>query len=158
MPRHLRTTTDLVQKIRASWYEVHYSRRQQCKNMAPEQANLYRRALEILPAPTMTVYGSVPNDFPPREHFQIAGQFGLDVELLNQWYWSDFGWNDFQALWKALPEPVKLYPGGCVQLGELSTLYTEEADLGPAEDELIHKNRKLYPSVHMRPVDKFTGK
>lgn len=141
MARKLRTTVELVHQIRACWYEVHFERRERCKNMNEATKHLYQKALDILPAPTMTVYGSVPHDWPPIDHFKVAAQFGLDVELLNPWYWSSFGWDDFQKLWKNLPEPIKLYTKGCVQLGELYTLYTEEHDLGPAREELAHRER-----------------
>ena len=120
MPRNpkLEITADEIQACRAAWYEYHYNARQYVKALPDYIRRLYQNVCNtIVSPPTLTVYGGVPHDWPPADAFYLAVKHGLDGNYINPWYLTEPGWEDFQRLWKQLPEPINLYPQGCVQIG-----------------------------------------
>ena len=132
MPRHIRATAAEVQKSRAEWYQFHYENRQRAKAQDRDTLQAYLYAASQIQAPQMTVFGGLSHDWPERQAYVLAGRNRLDVELINPWYLTDAGWNEFQRLWAQLPEPVDIFSTPpCVQVGDLYTLYTLPADANP---------------------------
>jgi len=134
--RQIKATAKAVQKARRDWYTFHYDNRQQAKILSHDQLERYQYAASMIEAARMTIYGGVPGDFPERQAYEIATRYRLDVNLINHWYLSEAGWEEFQRLWRELPEPVDLYQSEtvhtpCVQIGELYTLSTMGADAEP---------------------------
>ena len=134
--RQIKATAKAVQRARRDWYTFHYDNRQQAKILSHDQLERYQYAASMIEAARMTIYGGVPGDFPERQAYEIATRYRLDVNLINHWYLSEAGWEEFQRLWRELPEPVDLYQSEtvhtpCVQIGELYTLSTMGADAEP---------------------------
>jgi len=130
--RQIKAKAKAIQKARQDWYTFHYDKRQKAKTLSHDQLERYQYAASMITAARMTIYGGVAHDWPPRQAYELAGQYKLDVNLVNHWYLSEAGWEEFQRQWKELPEPVDiLSPTSCVQIGELSTLYTLEAGAEP---------------------------
>lgn len=125
MPRRIIATAREVQKARAEWYSFHFDNRQQIKAMDARTLEAYRYAAGMITPPQMTVYGGVAHDYPERQAYSLASRMRLDVNLINPWYLSDAGWEQFQKRWAELPEPIDiLSTSPCVQVGELYTLST----------------------------------
>lgn len=120
-----------VQKSRGNWYAYHYEMRQLALALPPEKVKSALFICGEIAPPQMTVYGGVPESYPERTAYDLANRFELDVNLINPWYLSEAGWDDFQVKFQALPEPVDIYESypqpACVQIGELYTLSTMEA-------------------------------
>ena len=132
MPRkEIKATAREVQKARAEWYSFHYENRQKVKHFDNEKMQTYQYTASMIMPARMTIYGGVADDWPERKAYELAGQYKLDVNLINHWYLSEAGWEEFQRQWQQLPEPVDLYPGPCVQVGDLYPLYTMPAEAEP---------------------------
>lgn len=131
MPRHIRATAREVQKARAEWYEFHYEHRQLARALTPEQLQNAQYSAAMVSPPTMTVFGGLPAEWPERQAYHFANRYRLDVSLINPWYVSEAGWEQFQSLWQQLPEPVDLYTERCVQIGDLYTLSTMPGEARP---------------------------
>lgn len=132
MPRRIRATAKEVQRARAEWYQFHYENRQRAKAQDRDTLQAYQYAASMIAAPQMTVFGGLAHDWPERRAYELAGRDRLNVDLINPWYLSANGWNEFQRLWAQLPEPVDiLSTPPCVQVGELYTLYTLPAGAKP---------------------------
>jgi hypothetical protein len=89
----------------------------------------YITATGYIKPPEMTVFGGLPGEWPERKAYELAAVWHLDIHLINPWYLTTQGWDEFQARWQQLPEPINLLksktvhsPG--VQIGNLYTLYT----------------------------------
>jgi hypothetical protein len=130
MPR--KATKHDVQLARSEWYAHHYESRATVKAMATHELHTLQHIANQLPPPEMTVFGGTPRDWLTPEVFRLAYVNQVDVNLVCPWYLSDAGWDQFQELWKQLPEPVDLYTEGCVQVGELFHLSTADEIQRPA--------------------------
>lgn len=132
MPRTVRATAKEVQKSRADWYQFHYKNRQRAQTLSPHELLSYQTAARMISPPQMTVFGGVAHDWPEPQAYRIAKGSGLDINLINPWYLSNEGWDQFQSRWQQLPEPVDiLSTPPCVQVGELYPLYTMPEDSKP---------------------------
>jgi len=129
MPR--KVTARDVQQARGEWWSFHYENRQKVKAMGAEQLHMLQYVCALVSPPVMTVFGSADFDRIDQNVYVLAGQYGVDPLLVNQWYVSDMGWNSFLEEWSKLPEPVDLYTSPCVQVGELYTLSTAQEILRP---------------------------
>ena len=134
MPRKFKLNAQMIQRARLKWWDFHYQARQYMKNLPLVDLQRYQRVAMLVSLPVMTVYGGVRHNWPESEAFTLAGQYGLNVTYLNVWYLTEGGWSDLERLWRELPEPVDLYTGGCVQVGELYTLYTGDAEVKVERD------------------------
>ncbi len=121
----IRATAQEVQRSRRDWYAFHFENRAKAKALPDEQLRSYQMVANWTDPPKMTIFGGVPESYPDRQVYELANQYGLDVNLSNPWYLSDVGWVLFQKLWSELPEPVDVYSETvhtpCVQVGELYT-------------------------------------
>lgn len=124
MPRKINKTD--VQIARSEWYEFHYQNRQLAAQMPAETLHTLQYLAAILPPPELTPFGGTPKDWITPDVFRLSYKHGVDVNLICPWYLSTAGWKQFQDLWRNLPEPVDLYTEGCVQVGDLYTLYTTD--------------------------------
>jgi len=125
-------TSKQIQTARGDWYTYHFANRQLFKALPEAVQHAYQTLNATLTPPSMTIFGGVVHDWPPRATFEAAAKHGMKIELMNVWYLSDEGWKAFQELWQALPEPVgELYTAPCVQERELYPLSTVE-EMQPA--------------------------
>lgn len=126
MPRRIRATAKQVQRSRRDWYVWHYGQRELAKKLPVSTLHTYLSALGYTTPPRMTVFGGLEADFPDRRAYEIAAVWGLDIHLINPWYLTNEGWEQFQALWQQLPEPFDIYLDSvhtpCVQVGDLYTI------------------------------------
>lgn len=122
MPRKIKAKD--VQRARRDWYVYHFDRREQVKAMPQDDQERLMTICATLPVPQMTVFGSARFDHIPPSGYKLASYYGYEATLLNPWYLTEDGWDEFQRLWAQLPEPVDLYTPPCVQIGELYTLST----------------------------------
>jgi hypothetical protein len=136
MPRHVKATANAIQRSRRDWYAFHYECRQKAMALDKDIIHAYLEAVKNLLPPVMTMFGGLLADYPERRAYEIAAVYGLDVNLLNPWYLTTEGWDEFQILWQQLPEPINLFksktvhtPG--VQIGNLYTLYTLPDEVQP---------------------------
>lgn len=104
----LKITALDIQRSRADWYAFHYENRTRLLAMSKEEIYSYQRVCELIPAPEMTIFGGVKDDYPNRAAYELAKQWNLDVNLVNPWYVSDEGWEQYQSLFSQLPEPLEM--------------------------------------------------
>lgn len=106
-----------VQWNRYIHYERHYLYKTAIHNfMAPAELDeLDRIAKAILPIPSLTPLGTVPESWLPAEvESVIHSVLPFNVSpLFNPWYLSAEGWQQFQRLWQAMPEPEQIDPFPC---------------------------------------------
>ena len=119
-----KATAHDVQVARRDWYVYHFENRQAAKTLTESERQSCLTICAAASPPQMSVFGGTVFDHLTPQAYKLADERGIDANLLNPWYLSDTGWDDFQRLWRALPEPVDLSTRGCVQIGELSTLST----------------------------------
>ena len=132
MPRkEIKATAAEVQKARAEWYSFHYASRQKVKTFTDEKMQTYQYAASMINPAQMTIYGGVAHDWPERKAYELAGRYKLDVNLVNHWYLSEAGWEEFQRLWRELPEPVDLFIEPGVQLGDMVLTTVNQTEASP---------------------------
>lgn len=122
MPRKVRAKD--IQRARGEWWSFHYDLRQKVKALNVEQLRNLQYVCSLISPPVMTVFGGASFDSIGRDVYELASKYRIDPLIVNSWYASDEGWNQFLDLWKQLPEPVDLYTPPCVQIGELYTVST----------------------------------
>ncbi len=126
MPRMTKADIQKIQKARRDWYVFHLEAREFCKHLPPEALQNYLYVASRVSPPQMTIYGGVSRDWPEENAFRLSAQYGVDVNYVNSWYLTEAGWSEFQALWRALPEPADFVHIPCVQKADLYPLYTGE--------------------------------
>lgn len=132
MPRkQLRATAAEVQRSRRDWYAFHFENREKAKTLQPALVQTYLIATSQIKPPTMTVFGGLEESYPENRAYHLAAQYRIDVNLMNPWYLTSEGWDEFQRLWQELPEPVDLYTPPCVQIGQLYTVSTMPSESQP---------------------------
>ena len=144
-----------IQRIRGNWYVFHFNMRQAGRLRDPIAQKKCQAACELLPRVQLRLFGGIA--LPGHYSYQLARQIGVDVDLLNPWYLSDAGWENFQTLWKSLPEPVDLSTGAYVQIGELSTIVHRDDDedlQNERELKVVHNSPQDAKVIHRRVVDK----
>ena len=106
MTRKTRITAQAIWRARADWYVWHVAHHDYIKAMPPETRRLYHALASQEPDPTMTIFGGFPADWPSATAYAAASRYNLNPEYACTWYTTPAGWDIFQALWKALPEPA----------------------------------------------------
>ena len=128
MPRPLKATAKQVQRARRDWYTFHFEQRRKALTLPVGSVQTYITATGYITPPQMTIFGGLPGDWPDRKAYELAAIWHLDIHLINSWYLTAEGWEQFQTLWQQLPEPVDTYSKsvhkGCVQIGDLYTITT----------------------------------
>lgn len=101
-----------IQRIRGEWYSYHFNLRQMANALDAEELTRYRAAVDMLPRYELHWLGGSwlggGDDVYPLELHTVCARFSLNWELVNAWYLSEWGWAEFQRLWKELPEPMEL--------------------------------------------------
>jgi len=93
---------------RADNYAHHFSCRQTIKAMSGEQLNQLCHTAGHLVPPRLSLWGA--SEYSKDQEavlIALANQISFtDPWLINPWYTSELGWQEFQKAWDNLPEPV----------------------------------------------------
>ena len=97
-----------INKQRAANYAYFFSERQRLLSLPEPVRALLVSLSRNLSIPSLNVWGSLDGDALDMA-FKIGRAHGIDMPLwdLIVPIYSDGGWEIFQELWKALPEPVE---------------------------------------------------
>lgn len=101
-----------VQRRRSINYAEHYQYRNLMEHQPGKLCGLLAMASNYLvPFPLLDFCGSVSPDWLPSdiEAILLRTLSWESVHVFNPWYLSMRGWDLFQRLWKALPEPEQLW-------------------------------------------------
>jgi hypothetical protein len=112
MSRRIFVTDKQIQKARGLWYVEHYDRRQLAATLPLPLQCRAAESFSHLPMPRLDLRGSVDGEYRTwrtMHLFRECAVPGIELPDMVSWYWSTYGWDDFQAQWKALPDPEPLY-------------------------------------------------
>jgi hypothetical protein len=129
----------MIQAARGENYAIHYQTRAAVKCMPAEMiSDLDAIVLQNAPFPLLDIFGAAfPGWLPEETRGLIARSLPPSLaHIFNPWYLSNDGWDGFQRLWKALPEPDDLDPARLVDLAFYSHKPVRECVIGN-EDKYV---------------------
>jgi len=104
--KKLLTMDKIKQSEREKAYIFHYENRQTVKAMPPEMLEAYKLASESSPTPSLDQFGQ---DTYTQNDWNVIMQEAIThrltrPRLLNPWYTSEEGWQQFQQLWHKMED------------------------------------------------------
>lgn len=94
-----------IQSQRCENYAAHFAARAFVHSMQPDDVEPLAQYADLhLPFPILNILGAAYDNWIPPEQVEVLSKMTI-IPILNPWYLSDAGWDGFQILWKALPEP-----------------------------------------------------
>ena len=118
MPRKMQVTTQEIYRIRGDWWQKYVQARQFVRSLPDNRRQAVGRLVDDLNRPKLDHVTGCPlwiSDITgrdttghPSDAYRLAATFGLDVDFLIWWFWSEEGWRALDNLWQELPEVIHI--------------------------------------------------
>lgn len=106
-----------IRSARAEAWQFHYRARAFVLTYPADVQRMVAEVLGKLPLPELNVFGvdmdgrDMPYLSPEfTTYVCIADHFGIELYLVNPFYWSEAGWLEFERRFNDLPEPIEVVP------------------------------------------------
>jgi hypothetical protein len=141
-----------IQSQRCDNYAAHFAARALVHSMQPEDVEPLARYADLrLPFPILNILGAAYDNWIPPEQAKVLSKMTI-IPILNPWYLSDAGWEGFQILWTALPEPDAMTDCNLwISLEKLWITHPQPVDKSHASCGKPSDNLVTYPQAN-RPL------